>query len=256
VGIVETQMGTAFTGTASEWARFGRGISGDLVGVNQVVEGGFGYDISNQQGLSGMDRVARAAQGTAALAGNAAGLSAAARFAPKAFRTAARAAQLAPRNVLRSGGDLPSTGIGRYDELVVGTEQYAKWARNMQGRGFVIDDAARLAEGTAGYIEGNRIVIDPRQFRYVDLLHETRHAGQVERAAAQGVTSRSKLVRAWFEKGAYNYELRLGSRVGFYEAYMNWVRSRIGDYVTPGISKQIIRNPHIQSGVRLQDLWK
>ncbi len=61
VGIVQTQTGQAFTGSASDWARFGRGVAGDLVGVNGVVEAGYGYDISNQQQLDAWQRTTRGA---------------------------------------------------------------------------------------------------------------------------------------------------------------------------------------------------
>jgi len=92
VGMVENQTGRPFTGSASDYARFGRGIAGDLSGVNGVVEGVSGYDISNLEGLDPWQRGQRGALGVGALAGNAAGgLSAAAKF-PKTFPMAARAA--------------------------------------------------------------------------------------------------------------------------------------------------------------------
>ncbi|GAB6188178.1 Calx-beta domain-containing protein [Thermopirellula anaerolimosa] len=104
VGIVETQTGKPFRGTTSEWARFGRAVAGDVVGVNQIVEGASGYDISNQQELDAWERARRAAGGTGALAGTAAGgIYAAGKYAPATFPTAAKAAGLTPASTVAQG---------------------------------------------------------------------------------------------------------------------------------------------------------
>ena len=96
VGIVETQTGRPFSGTGTEWGRFTRGVAGEMVGVNSLVEGVSGYDISNQRQLDGWERSRRAAAGTASLAGaTAGGIYAAGRMGPGTFPTAARASGFA-----------------------------------------------------------------------------------------------------------------------------------------------------------------
>ncbi len=73
VGIVETQTRKPFTGTGSEYCRLGRGITGDLTGVNPLVEASYGFDISDERQLSGGERFERAVGGVAAAAGTVAG---------------------------------------------------------------------------------------------------------------------------------------------------------------------------------------
>ena len=73
VAIVENQTGQAFTGTASDYATFGRAVAGDMVGTNQIAEAGVGYDLATQQQLPTEERIRRGAAGTAAVAFTVAG---------------------------------------------------------------------------------------------------------------------------------------------------------------------------------------
>jgi hypothetical protein len=73
VAIVENQTGQAFTGTASDYATFGRAVAGDMVGTNQIAEAGVGYDLATQQQLTTEERIQRGAAGTAAVAFTVAG---------------------------------------------------------------------------------------------------------------------------------------------------------------------------------------
>jgi hypothetical protein len=126
-------------------------------------------------------------------------------------------------------GGMPLTGVSKFDELVVGTEKYERWAKAMERRGVKVSETELVPGNAANAIHG-AIEVDPKQFTYLDLLHESRHIRQIERAAEQGVTISKQMVRSWFEKGAYEYELRLGEKLGFSEEYMNFARSRLNDY--------------------------
>lgn len=131
-------------------------------------------------------------------------------------------------------GKLPSTGIAQFDRLMVGSEQYLRWAANLHRRGFEVLEQP-LIEGTAAQMERWTISVDPDQFRYVDLLHESRHIRQFERALWQGFDAFAagkfaKMLRAWFELGAYEYEQRLGQRFGFSAEYMAFLERQINNY--------------------------
>jgi RHS repeat-associated protein len=90
VKMVENQTGQAFTGTTSEWVKFGTAVGGDLAGTNQIVEGVGGYDLATQEELSAEERIQRGATGVGILAGNAAGGLALAAKAPAALPTLSR----------------------------------------------------------------------------------------------------------------------------------------------------------------------
>jgi hypothetical protein len=124
-----------------------------------------------------------------------------------------------------AGGTFPATGVDKFDTLVVGIQQYQKWVTNLERRGFRVVRKS-LHRGTAAEIIGRIVTIDPVQFRYVDLLHESRHVRQIERAMEQGVKIGRKEI-AWFERGAYEYEQRLGIRVGFSRVYMQFIAQQI-----------------------------
>lgn len=137
------------------------------------------------------------------------------------------------KRMLRSSGDLLPTGVARFDRLALETPEYAKWAANVERRGYKIRQL-ELPRGTAAEIDGKALNIDPTQFRYVDLLHESRHIAQLERSGKSSVG----LSRNWlgfFEEGAYRYELRMGEQAGFSDAYKAWALDRIGDYTTRGM---------------------
>jgi hypothetical protein len=131
-------------------------------------------------------------------------------------------------------GRLPSTGVARFDRLMVGTEQYLRWVARLNNRGFYLIEQS-LMEGTAAQIEDWIIIVDPAQFRYIDLLHESRHLRQLERALLQGfdafaVGKSAKMMRAWFELGAYEYEQRVGLRFQFSDEYMAFLERQINHY--------------------------
>ena len=133
-----------------------------------------------------------------------------------------------------ASGNLPSTGNADFDKLVQGTQVYAYWLQKVLARGFSVVPQS-LPTGTAAWIEQWTITFDPSQFRYIDLLHEARHTRQIERAWWQGFdvfgTGKSaKMLRGWFELGAYEYEQRIGQRFGFTAEYMEFLAHQIDYY--------------------------
>lgn len=131
-------------------------------------------------------------------------------------------------------GELPATGVVEFDRLMVGTKIYQRWVAKMESRGFRVEERT-LMIGTAAEVLGYVVTVDPARFRFIDLLHESRHVRQIEKAEQQGYDlfacgRYAALTRAWFERGAYEYELRLGLRVGFSPEYLAFLDERIGYY--------------------------
>ncbi|MGH8905776.1 MAG: hypothetical protein ACRD0K_04520 [Egibacteraceae bacterium] len=89
----------------------------------------------------------------------------------RALSTAGRAGR-----ALRKAGQsrLPSTGVARFDRLVHGTKTYTRWAENMGRRGLRVIEKTLEPGNAANVLNNQTVEIDPRQFRYIDLLHESR----------------------------------------------------------------------------------
>ena len=130
---------------------------------------------------------------------------------------------------LRSSG-FSRTGIERFDELVVGSAKYDRWKRALARRGFTVREAG-LLPGTMAEMSPERIItVDPEQFTYLALLHESRHVRQIERAI--GVVRNpftAENIRI-FEYGAYEYELRLAGRFGFTAESVEGIAKRAAYY--------------------------
>jgi len=158
-----------------------------------------------------------------------------------------------PRSQLRSSapsGELPSTGVDEFDRLVYKTRTFERWSENVARRGFTVE-ARDLGVGIAAEIDmtTKSIVIAPSRFRYIDLLHESRHIAQIERNAASLGRKKSLIVAA-FEDGAYRYEIRLGERKGFSSEYMSFLHGRRADYLHPRARKAISHSPTLRA------LWR
>jgi hypothetical protein len=172
----------------------------------------------------------------------------------RAFAEVAAESSLASRS---NFGTLPKTGVSKFDELVVGTQKYEKWVSNLEKRGYNVE-LAELGSETAANILGKNISINPETFSYIDLLHESRHIRQVEKATEMGVSTfgnvkNAKYVRKWFEKGAYEYEQRLGKQFGFSDEYMNFVGRQIDNYW----SKSVQQKAKFSESVRkVEELWR
>jgi hypothetical protein len=150
----------------------------------------------------------------------------------------------------KDGGPLPSTGVPRFDRRMVGTEVFDKWKATLESRGWTVT-VKELNIGTAADItRGKQIAVDPNQFRYIDLLHESRHVRQLNslfRAGHEWVNKRSK---GLFETHAYRYEQRLGKRFGFAPEYVKWTEARELEFWTPTVRKAAHFDPD------MQELWR
>jgi hypothetical protein len=96
----------------------------------------------------------------------------------------------------------------------------------------VIDDASRLSAGASvqTFREGGQLtmVYDSSSSSFLDVLHDTRHIAQIQRAELQGIdVLGSPRLRGLAEYGAYGYEVRLGQRYGFSSEYMGYARGQI-----------------------------
>jgi len=127
---------------------------------------------------------------------------------------------------------LPNTGILYYDRLMYGTADYDKWVKLMEKRDCQLVPE-ELNPGEAAFIMPNAgenrkhlMKIDPDQFRYIDLLHERWHLRQHVRLQAQGIEL-NPYIRDWFERGAYEYELRLANARGFSTDYVTFLNLQL-----------------------------
>ncbi len=137
----------------------------------------------------------------------------------------------------RASGSMGDTGVKFFDRLAVDTPEFQRWKANLEARNWIVEPAADLPDARADtgllYDVPDKvgIVRYGPQFTYLDMLHESRHVVQLERAlSAQragiigpNVDLFSQRFRAFWEYGAYGYETRLGTRFGFYQEYMNWI---------------------------------
>lgn len=85
-----------------------------------------------------------------------------------------------------------------------------------------------------GKIISGRVFVDTQKFAYLDMLHESRHIGQLMRLAKQGLSSytkgqfniagysKTRGIFQWLERGAWEYEMKLGRHFGFSAEYMQF----------------------------------
>ena len=132
--------------------------------------------------------------------------------------------------VTQTAGEWPATGIARFDQLAEDSKYFSGWSANLERRGVTLDPRPLRAGNPANYNPVAKVLeYDPAQFKYIDLLHETRHIGQFERAAAAGLDLSSpfasKRLYGWLESGALDYEMRQATRFGFSEEYIDALQS-------------------------------
>jgi hypothetical protein len=132
---------------------------------------------------------------------------------------------------LRSHDRWTSTGIARFDQLAEESRYFAGWTRNLEWRKIrLVRNGNLTADNPANYYPiAGRLEYNPETFRYIDLLHESRHIAQFQRAVAAGLDPiapfKSARLLGWLESGALEYELRLAARYGFSLAYVMEVRA-------------------------------
>ncbi|MGH9520529.1 MAG: hypothetical protein ACRD2D_12805, partial [Terriglobales bacterium] len=78
------------------------------------------------------------------------------------------------------------TGIERFDQLAVDSPAWANWVKNLEGRNITLRPSLALnASNPANYLPVAMVLeYHPEYFRYIDLLHESRHIAQFSRATA------------------------------------------------------------------------
>jgi hypothetical protein len=152
----------------------------------------------------------------------------------------------------------PATGIARFDQKVIESSAWERWKANLERRRIrVVPNPGLGAGNPANFIPGPRVLeYNPETFRYIDLLHESRHIAQFERAAAKGLDIqapfRSVKLRGWLERGALDYEARLGTRFGFSEEYMGTLREVSAALWSRTYQKQYGWSPRLR---RTLDQW-
>jgi hypothetical protein len=123
--------------------------------------------------------------------------------------------------------DWPATGAARFDQKAIESSAWQGWTANLKRRGIRVVQNRELEAGNpATYAPGSGILeYNPETFRYIDLLHESRHVAQFDRAAARGLDLQapfgSRRLLGWLEKGALDFETRLGLHFGFSQDYMH-----------------------------------
>jgi RHS repeat-associated protein len=151
--------------------------------------------------------------------------------------------------VLRASRRFSPSGVPRFDERMVGTARYAKWKSRMEQRGYEVRETP-LPEGNPAQIRKRTITVDPEQFTYKDILHESRHVQQEKLAAALGLPAPAA---TWFtrfcEQAAYKYELNLGERYAFSPAYMRELSEMFDLYRPYNWVKKLLLSPTRQAWV-------
>lgn len=172
---------------------------------------------------------------------------------------------------LKQGGVGGPTGVARFDELIVGTRRFARWAQAVERRGFKVtvrkpeemsvDEAACIRPFAEVESQGEQtfryeIAVNPAIFRYIDLRHETRHVQQLTRAEDAGIKHLfSKHLRTAAERDAWLMEKALGERHGFAPSYLVFVEARLQDYSVRddygAFADKYRRSPNLQKFVGL-----
>jgi hypothetical protein len=160
---------------------------------------------------------------------------------------------------IRKVGEWTPTGVARFDELAVECPAWQGWVTNLQKRGIRVMPNPNLPPGNpASYSPKSKILeYNPSTFRYIDLLHESRHIVQFERAAAKGLDLgkpfRSKKLYAWLEKGALEYEVKIANRFNFSQEYKLELEDSFNHYWKNQYRYKYIKNESFRS--MLNDWW-
>ena len=154
---------------------------------------------------------------------------------------------------LQSRGTGMLTGVSSFDQLFVDSPQASKMLDALGRRGVnVVNDASRLDLGASAQVfrENGQLtlVYDSQGTSFVDMLHEARHVAQVQRVDEAGVLGNKDLFNSprllgAAERGAYEYETRLGNANGFSSDYMSYLQSQIDYYYPPGYSTKFSASP-------------
>lgn len=106
----------------------------------------------------------------------------------------------------------------------------------------------RAQAGLIGNLGDGKYVIDfdPARTTVLDILHEKHHIIQFQRLAKSGALGNkslfSKYVVAGFERGAYEYELRLVTRLNVSQNYKQFLGEQILNYYTITVQRKYESN--------------
>jgi hypothetical protein len=79
-------------------------------------------------------------------------------------------------NLLSKSGQIPLTGVERFDRLAYGTDEFNSWKANLEACNYKVVENYNLPPGNpANVLKNGTIEVNPNEFRYIDLLHESRH---------------------------------------------------------------------------------
>lgn len=146
---------------------------------------------------------------------------------------------------------IPKTGVAYYDRLVYETQGFQNWGKAISAVGVTV----KFFGARADFDPVERVMyVNPQKLTYLDLLHESRHVMQWQRALRQHSIDLGKLKARhrhllfnWLEGGPYKFELRLHERlldasqplyntqlqdfvgVGFRQEYIDWVNTMLYD---------------------------
>jgi hypothetical protein len=151
---------------------------------------------------------------------------------------------------------LPPSGNAQFDQLFIDSPQANAMVAGLERRGArLVDDVNALDPGEAAHVRliDNQptIFYDSRSTSLLDMLHESRHVAQIQRVLDADVLGDKNLfstrLRGAAERGAYEYELRLGDRFDFSDEYKNTLRSQIDFYYPSGYSAKFNASPTMRS---------
>ena len=140
---------------------------------------------------------------------------------------------------------LPPSGNATFDTLFVDSPQAGAMVAGLERRGVrLVDDVNALDPGEAAHVRliGNQptLFYDSGSTSLLDMLHESRHVAQIQRVQAADVLGDKSLMSPRLvgaaERGAYEYELRLGERFGFSDTYKNALREQVDKYYPSSLS--------------------
>lgn len=140
---------------------------------------------------------------------------------------------------------LPPSGSAQFDMLFVDSPQASAMTAGLERRGVrLVDDVNALDPGEAAHVRliDNQptLFYDSGSTSLLDMLHESRHVAQIQRVQAADVLGDKNLFSTRLvgaaERGAYEYELRLGERFGFSDVYKNALQEQIDKYYPSSLS--------------------
>jgi hypothetical protein len=168
-----------------------------------------------------------------------------------------------PNSISASSPRSLGTNVPELDQKVYGTPIYFDWAERIR-----LDYGVRIIEepgfGSAGYSwhpsmylysvnNSPAMVIDPKAFDMITLLHETRHLEQIKRLEMSGIdvaalnSTQRRIILNWMEVGAYNFERQIAlyfqsKGVVIPVEYLNYLDSQQAHYWNIQTVKKIVPN--------------